>query len=330
MNSIYIYLTIAAIISLILAYIIRKIAIAKKLTDIPNERSSHTIPTPRLGGIAILLVWYPGIFLLYIFNFIEKSLFFALLSGILIVIVSIADDIKQVNAKIRLAIHFTASIIAFYFLGGLRQFIIHGIDFDYIFIFYPIVIIGMVWFINLFNFMDGIDGYAGSEAISISFVLFYFSGNLITLLLIAAISGFLILNFSKKFKIFMGDAGSTQLGFILIVLGLYAHNNYDVSILNWLMLAAPFWFDATYTLYRRWRNKEKLSVAHRKHAYQRLVQIGFSHKTVNLILLIANILIFFMILLYREYNFLKVPLTLLTLISLLFIYSRIDKKVPFK
>ncbi len=95
------------------------------------------------------------------------------------------------------------------------------------------------------------------------------------------------------------------------------------------MLAGPFWFDATFTLFRRWRNGEKLSQAHRKHAYQRIVQAGYSHLKVNLILLIINVLILLMIFLYRGHDVLKVPLTAFTLISFYFLYRKVDKKIPF-
>jgi Fuc2NAc and GlcNAc transferase len=127
----------------------------------------------------------------------------------------------------------------------------------------------------------------------------------------------------------MGDVGSTQLGFILVVLGIYFHNSFQFSILNWIMLSSPFWFDASLTLYRRWRNGEKLSKAHRKHAYQRIVQSGFSHLKVNLWLLIINMFVIVMILIYREIKFLQIPLFVLTLLFFYFITKQVDKRVPF-
>ena len=128
----------------------------------------------------------------------------------------------------------------------------------------------------------------------------------------------------------MGDVGSTQLGFILVVLGIYFHNTFQFSILNWIMLTSPFWFDATLTLFRRWRNGEKLGEAHRKHAYQRIVQAGFSHLKVNISLLIINSFVVVMILIYREIKFLQIPLFLVTLLFFYFITKRVDKKIPFK
>jgi len=314
--------------SWILTYFIRKIAIRHNLLNLPDDRTLHQTPTPRLGGIAILLSWYTGITLLFFLNAIEKNLYFALLCGALIAIISFFDDLKGISPALRLFVHFCASILAFFFLNGLRHFVFPGIDINYPLLVFPFVIIGMVWFINLFNFMDGVDGFASNEAITVALVLFYFSGSYIPLLLIACIFGFFIWNWPKA-KIFMGDVGSTQLGFILIVLGIYFHNTYDLSILNWIMLAAPFWFDATFTIFRRWLGGEKLSQPHKKHAYQRLVLSGYSHIKVNLILVLINFFIFLMILFYREYNFTKIPLTLFTIASLYFLYRRVDRKVPF-
>lgn len=317
------------VISFLLTYFIKLIALRHRIVDMPNERSLHTIAIPRVGGIAIVLTWYLGISILFWFNAIESNLFFALLSGILLAIVSLVDDVIEIKPTIRLFIHFITATGAFIFLGNLRPLIIPSIEINYPLLIYPFAIVGMVWFINLFNFMDGVDGFASIEAIVISIVLFYFSGNIINILLIACVAGFLFWNWPKA-KIFMGDIGSTQLGFILIVLGVYFHNTYKFSILNWIMLSSPFWFDATFTLYRRWRNREKLSQAHRKHAYQRIVLAGFSHLKVDTYLIVINLVIIAMIFTYREFKVLQIPLYILSVIFLYFITKLVDKRVPFK
>jgi UDP-N-acetylmuramyl pentapeptide phosphotransferase/UDP-N-acetylglucosamine-1-phosphate transferase len=315
--------------SFLLTYLIRRYALRNKIVSIPNERSLHDIPTPVGGGLAIVFTWYIGITILFFNGIIERGLYFALLSGVILTIVSLIDDLIGLKASIRLCFHFITAILAFIFLGGLRQLIIPGIEMNYIFLVYPFVIIGMVWFINLFNFMDGVDGFASLEAVTICLVLFFLSGSIINLLLLACIAGFLFWNWPKA-KIFMGDVGSTQLGFILVVLGIYFHNTYQFSILNWIMLTSPFWFDATLTLFRRWRNGEKLGEAHRKHAYQRIVRSGFSHLKVNMYLLIINVFVVIMILIYREIKFLQIPLFILTLAFFYLITRRVDKRVPFK
>jgi len=315
--------------SFLLTYLIRHFALRNKIVSIPNERSLHVNPTPVGGGLAIVITWYTGITILFFNGLIEHTLYFALLSGGILAIISFVDDIISIKPLVRLCFHFITAIIAFIFLQGLRPLIIPGVDFNYNFLIYPLAIIGIVWFINLFNFMDGVDGFAALEATTICLVIYLLSGNIINLLLIACISGFLFWNLPKA-KIFMGDVGSTQLGFVLIVLGIYFHNTFQFSILNWIMLSSPFWFDATLTLYRRWRKGENLSQAHRKHAYQRIVQFGFSHIKVNLWLLFINSFVVVMILIYREIKFLQAPLFVLTLLFFYIITKQVDRRVPFK
>jgi Fuc2NAc and GlcNAc transferase len=128
----------------------------------------------------------------------------------------------------------------------------------------------------------------------------------------------------------MGDVGSTQLGFILVVFGIYFHNILDFSILNWIMLSSPFWFDATLTLFRRLRNGEKLNQAHRKHAYQRIVQMGFSHAKVNIFLILINLFMIVFIILYRGNKVLQLPLFIFSMIFFYAITRYVDSKVPFR
>jgi UDP-N-acetylmuramyl pentapeptide phosphotransferase/UDP-N-acetylglucosamine-1-phosphate transferase len=303
--------------------------LSREMIAIPNARSLHDVPTSKGGGLAIVVSWYIGITWLYFFEFLETDLYLALLSGIFIAAISLIDDFYGVKPAIRLFVHLITAIIAFWLIGGLRPLIIPQIHFGYNFIVYPIAITGIVWFINLFNFMDGADGLASVEAIFISAVLFVMTWNLSAILLIFCVGGFLCWNWPKA-RIFMGDTGSTQLGFILVILGIYSHNNFDFSILNWIMLSSPFWFDATLTLLRRWRNGEKLSEGHRKHVYQRLVRMGYSHARVNHFLIMVNISIVILITIYREIKFLQIPLFILTLILYYLITLWVDKRIPFK
>jgi Fuc2NAc and GlcNAc transferase len=177
--------------------------------------------------------------------------------------------------------------------------------------------------------MDGVDGFASVEVISVASVLFIMSWNLIAILLIVCVAGFLCWNWPKA-KIFMGDVGSTQLGFILVVLGIHFHNTLEFSIINWIMLTSPFWFDATLTLFRRIRNHERLGEAHRKHAYQRIVQAGFSHEKVNISLILINLFTITLITVYREIKILQIPVFITSLLVYYFITRLVDKKMPFE
>lgn len=297
--------------------------------DIPNERSSHLIPTPRGGGLAIVIAWYSGITVLFFSDLIGSDLYLALMSGLLLAVISLFDDIFTLKPGIRLLTQSASAIIAFYFLHGIDQVDLSVLSIKSVYILYPVSIIGIVWFINLFNFLDGIDGYASLEAIMISLVMYLFTGNIVCLILICSILGFLFWNWPKA-KIFMGDIGSTQLGFILIILGIYFHNKSDLSIIQWLMLSSLFWFDATLTLFRRWKNKERITVAHKKHAYQRAVQSGFSHQKTLIYSLIINLIIIGLVLISKRYDFLLIPLFLINVLFLYWITKLIDKKIPFK
>ena len=316
------------IVSFILTWVIMKFSLKRNILDIPNERSSHTHPTPKGGGLAIVIAWYIGISVLFMTESLNKNLYFALISGILLAIISLIDDLYDIKPVIRLIAQTCAAIISLIFLNGIQPVILFGINIFPNIILVLVTTLGMVWFINLYNFLDGIDGYASIEAITMSFALFLVAGENITLILAASTIGFLIWNWPKA-KIFMGDVGSTQLGFILVVLGIYLHNEQRLSIIYWLILAAPFWFDATLTLYRRWRKKEKLSIAHRNHMYQRLVQSGFSHLKVDILLVLLNIILILLVLISVKYKMLQIPFLVLTVFMLFMISVYTDKRKQF-
>lgn len=329
MNKSLVLLFCFLLLSYVLTYFIKWIALRNKILDMPNERSSHADPIPRGGGLAIVISWYTGISYLYFQSIISDKLYFALLSGIFLAIVSFIDDIKSIRPQLRLFIHIITAILAFILLNGIQPLSFAGLVLNSKIVLFPISVIGIVWFINLFNFLDGIDGYASMEAILVALVMFFLTESQVFLILIACTLGFLIWNWPKA-KIFMGDIGSTQLGFILVVLGIYYHNEFKISFLHWIMITSVFWFDATLTLMRRWRNKEKLSVAHRKHAYQRAVQSGLSHNAVILLSIILNGIIFGIVVLSINFSEYLLPLFIINMLILYFVNHLIDRRMPFK
>ena len=152
----------------------------------------------------------------------------------------------------------------------------------------------IIWFINLYNFLDGINGYAGSEAIFLALAGFIlFSGNHF-LVLAVAVLGFLYWNWNNA-KIFMGDVGSTLLGYNIAIFTIYYANEESTNFWIWIILFGVYWFDATLTLIRRKLNKEKLSQAHKKHGYQRLTQAGWSHYKVTNYSIGLNMILFFIV-----------------------------------
>lgn len=280
--------------SFILTYLIKNYAIKKSMLAGVNERSSHTTPTPHGGGIAISFVWFIGLFYLYFTNQINENLFYAFLAGILISFVSFLDDLYELSPRIRLIIQSLVSIIGLYFLGGFNSlsFGLFEISFSFftnIFAFFMIV-----WFINLTNFIDGINGYVGSEFVFLGISGFLLFSDAHFLILIVSVLGFLFWNWNQA-KIFMGDVGSTLLGYNIAILILYYANQESSNFWLWIILFSLFWFDATLTLIRRKLNNEKLSQAHKKHAYQRLTQSGWSHFKVTNYSIVINFILFLLV-----------------------------------
>lgn len=277
--------------SFLLTYFIKNYMIKKSLVASVNERSSHTVPTPHGGGIAIAITWFIGLFYLFFIGQIEPNLFYALLFGAVISIVSFFDDIYELSPKLRLIIQAIVAIGGLYFLGGFETltfciFDIQNSIFTNIFAFFMII-----WFINLYNFLDGINGYAGSEALFLAVAGFILFGGNHFLVLAVAVLGFLYWNWNKA-KIFMGDVGSTLLGYNVAIFTIYYANQEPTNFWIWIILFGVYWFDATLTLIRRKLNKERLSQAHKKHAYQRLTQAGWSHYKVTNYSIGLNILLF--------------------------------------
>lgn len=312
------------LISFFLTYFIKNYMIKKSFVASVNERSSHTVPTPHGGGIAIAITWFIGLFYLFFIGQIEENLFYALLFGAVISIVSFFDDIYELSPKLRLIIQAIVAIGGLYFLGGFETltfgiFDIQNSIFTNIFAFFMII-----WFINLYNFLDGINGYAGSEAVFLSLAGFILFGGNHFLVLAVAVLGFLYWNWNKA-KIFMGDVGSTLLGYNIAIFTIYYANQEPTNFWIWIILFSVYWFDATLTLIRRKLNKEKLSLAHKKHAYQRLTQAGWSHYKVTNYSIGLNILLF-AIVFFISNIFVSF---IISLIVLLFIIKYIDYKKAF-
>ncbi len=282
------------LLSFALTYFIKNYAIKKSLVAEVNERSSHTVPTPHGGGIAIAVTWFIGLSYLFFVDEISSSLYYALMFGALLSVVSYLDDLYELSAKLRLLTQAAVALGGMWALGGLHilDFGVFGIENQVItnlFAFFMII-----WFINLYNFLDGINGYAGSEALFLSIAGFLLFGGNHFIVLAVAVLGFLYWNFGNA-KIFMGDVGSTLLGYNVAIFTIYYANQDVMNLWVWIIMFGLFWFDATLTLFRRYKNGEKLSQAHKKHAYQRLTQAGWSHTKVVLDASGVNILLFCLI-----------------------------------
>ena len=295
LNTLIILAIITAFVSTLLTYVIRCYALAKSLLDVPNHRSSHTVATPRGGGVAFIISFLVILPITYSLNLCADSLFIALWgAGMLLAVVGFMDDRQHIPARWRLLMHFIASFWVLYWLSGFPSLTVGFITFP-AFLMTILAVFYLVWLINLYNFMDGINGIASLEAISacIGMAILYCFVNFSILsapllLLAAAVLGFVAWNFPKA-KIFMGDAGSGFLGIVLGGLSIQAAWVSTDLFFAWLILLGVFIVDATWTLLRRLLRKEKVYEAHRSHTYQILSRYFNSHTSVTLGILCINI-----------------------------------------
>jgi len=267
----------------------------KAILDHPNERSSHSIPTPRGGGIGMLVVILPA--LIGINFFWESPLpiaSFALGGAVVLALLSWLDDLRDLGAGIRFAIQFICVGLCVYFLPPTETGYIGG--FMPLWLEKVLLVLGWVWFINLFNFMDGIDGISGIEILSIGAGLALFGvalhlgdGFILSgLVLCAAAIGFLKWNWHPA-KVFMGDVGSVSIGFLLgwMLILLAGHGFVLIAVL----IALYYMTDATFTLIKRLLRGEKVWQAHREHFYQQATQNGLHHDQVAVRILALNMIL---------------------------------------
>jgi Fuc2NAc and GlcNAc transferase len=287
----------AFVLSLLLTGLLRSYALKMRLLDIPNRRSSHTVPTPRGGGLAVVLVFVAGAAALAWHQDIPPShLFPLLLPTLLVAAIGWLDDHYSIPATVRLLVHLLAAGLALVLLPGLPDLPLLQGQVPLAAWSYPVVLIGLVWVVNLNNFMDGIDGIASVEALFVAagaaaiLRLNGGAGSFLVLLVLlgAAVAGFLVWNWPPA-KIFMGDVGSGFLGMAIGLLALVTSARGGINLWTWLILYGFFAVDATCTLVRRFLRREKVFEAHRGHAYQILARRWQSHRKVTGLVLAINI-----------------------------------------
>lgn len=285
------------IVSLILTRMLRLYALNHSLIDIPNLRSSHSIPTARGGGVAIVVSFLMLLPLLSYGGYLPWEQAIGLIvSGGAVALIGFLDDHGHIAARWRLLGHFTAAFWALYWGASLPSLVFFGFEVNLGVLSYVFGALYLVWMLNLYNFMDGIDGLASVEAITVclSAVVLYFFGGIeqliwAPLLLAFAVAGFLYWNFPPA-KIFMGDAGSGFLGLILATLSLQAAALSQKFFWVWIILLGVFIVDATFTLIRRLIRGDKVYEAHRSHAYQFASRRVGKHLYVTLGVALINII----------------------------------------
>lgn len=272
----------------------RAIAATIGAVDRPNERSSHSVPTPRGGGVAIVISSLVAIGVLTASGIVAMHLFLAIAGGgAAVALVGFVDDYRTLSARTRLVVHLIAAGWAVFWIGPAGIPLPEGHAAVVEVLEATSYTVGIVWFLNIFNFMDGIDGIAAAEATYICVATALLAGYLgavglaaVALVLGAASAGFLVWNWPPA-KIFMGDAGSGYLGFVLAVLAVFWLKLAPGAIWTWIILAGVFVVDSTVTLARRMWRGEPLATAHRMHAYQHAA-VRFGHARVTATVIIIN------------------------------------------
>jgi Fuc2NAc and GlcNAc transferase len=302
----------------------RRYAVRRSLVDMPDDRRIHTRPTPRGGGAAIVLVTLTAIAIAGLLLQVPLPVVQALLiGGGAVALVGWLDDRRGLPVPVRAAVHLVAAASALTVADvGLSPLT------------FALAALWIVWSTNLYNFMDGIDGLAGTEAVSVGIlagVMLFTTGRadlaFVPLVTAAASAGFLAWNWPPA-RVFMGDVGSGFLGFVFGTMAVVSDRWGAVPATMWVMLLGVFVFDATVTLVRRVARGERWYRAHRSHAYQRLVQAGVAPGKVSAAVLLLNGGAAGMAWIALADRRLESACLLLELVTLSMIYLAVERRVP--
>jgi UDP-N-acetylmuramyl pentapeptide phosphotransferase/UDP-N-acetylglucosamine-1-phosphate transferase len=266
---------VAALITILVITFILSGRFRNKIQDIPNERSLHLAPTPRIGGVGLIAGVLTGWALIY-----SALLWWLLLPLLGLFIISLLDDVYNLPVRQRFSAHFIAAAIL---VGGSGLFAEQGIAVALV------VLVFTVWMTNLYNFMDGSNGLAGGMALFgfTAYAIAAFIAHNDTLMMLsftisAAAFSFLLYNFHPA-RVFMGDAGSIPLGFLAAAMGLWGWQQGCWNAWFPLLVFSPFIADASVTLIKRTLRGVKITEAHREHYYQRAILLGWSHRKLALL-----------------------------------------------
>lgn len=266
--------------------------VRKDIVDRPNDRTLHQGVIPRGGGLVIIATLLTGLALVAFVS--GQFLFFSSLFLLMLAWASLSwyDDKHDLSARFRFLIQLVLSLITVLAFGWVDRVS----SFELMWLGPVVSLIGLVWMANLYNFMDGLDGLAGSQSIIACLSLgfwFYISGapflGGICLLVAASSYGFVLRNWSPA-QIFMGDVGSITLGAFFGTLIIIGVSRYNLPVLSFVALFAVFIVDATVTIVLRAFRREKIWLPHRQHFYQRLANAGYSHSSIALGALVLMVL----------------------------------------
>jgi Fuc2NAc and GlcNAc transferase len=311
----------------------RMLCLKWHLLDHPNQRSSHDSAVPRGGGIIFSTLWMITLLVFWTLDFIDSFVLLSFLPGAAVITaIGFYDDCCNASRRLRLIIQTLVAFGLWVLVWKTQQPWLaassyHGLAW---LVLPPMVI----WSINLYNFMDGIDGIAGVQALfmlSVMALCFWLAGGqtiaVLAVCLLVTVGGFLVWNWPQA-ELFMGDVGSGFLGFVMVVFAIIGQIQYDIPVLVWLISYSLFLFDASVTLLRRIVAREQWYQPHQKHAFQRLYLAGWSHQRVLFGVIILNTLLSALAVAAYLNQQLWWPCSLIALGLLSMVYAWIERRQP--
>lgn len=282
--------------SVVITAIVLQLASRAKLIAVPVDRSSHNSPTPVGGGLAIVGAYLAGLLFLLWTGIVSASELEVLAVSLAVAMVGLIDDRRHVDFRLRLIVQFAAVFVAMVWIGGIPHPATFGIFTGGSAVVWIVLALTLLWMTNLYNFMDGIDGFAGVQTFFVGLaaagLLIHgedYGLALLCLFLAAGATGFLVWNWPPA-RIFMGDVGSGFIGFTLGVVAILSIMHESMSLWSWLLLMGCFIVDATLTLLRRIVAGQRWYEAHCSHAFQKAARKLGSHQRVTVGLLLINVI----------------------------------------
>jgi Fuc2NAc and GlcNAc transferase len=332
MEPLFIFILLT-ILSYLGVYLIRRYAEKRELLDRPNERSSHEVPTPRGGGLAIVIL----VLGMGLWSALETDLSRGLIyvvGGCFIAWLGWRDDLHSLSPRVRFTVQGFVAAISIYGLGYFKAITIPMLgELQLGAIGIVITFLWIIGLTNAYNFMDGVNGMAGGVALSAGLGWMWLASNMhnafafwVAFTITASSLGFLGHNWSPA-KIFMGDVGSTFLGYSFAVLPLIASDRGGDALLLGTLLMWTFIMDAGVTFIGRLIRRENVFAAHRSHLYQRLVLAGYRHETISSLYILLTLLAGILSYEWSQGHQIAPPLIFLGLPSIWFLLSMYARRL---
>jgi Fuc2NAc and GlcNAc transferase len=271
------------------------VAIRRQWFDHPNARSAHATPVPKSGGIGFVVAFVLFTFNLWRGDMLETRQLLALDLALILAVTGMLDDFMELSIRVRLTVQCLTVLLVTLILQPQLMLLLPGMTLSMGLLSAPLLVLGLVWLVNLYNFMDGIDALAATECVFVCLALAWLGGDAgsasvfaLALGLAVSVTGFLYFNLPGA-RLFMGDLGSNFLGLVLGVIAIMALQAEVANIWTIAVLFSIFFLDSTTTLIGRMRAGVVWYHGHNSHAYQRAAAI-YGHGIVVMAVALINAL----------------------------------------